>query len=64
MQVDRSKLKSGRAVCPRCGRRGLGFAPHPHAFGWKDYGRARCRYCYARFKLAAPSSAWLKADER
>jgi hypothetical protein len=44
-------LGKGRAVCPKCGRKGLGYARHPHAFGYKDYDRASCRYCNAFFRL-------------
>ena len=39
--------------CPKCGRKGLHYAAHPHAFGWKDYERARCRFCRSMFKIAA-----------
>ena len=39
--------------CPKCGRKGLHYAAHPHAFGWKDYERARCRFCRSTFKIAA-----------
>lgn len=45
-------LQSGRVPCPKCGRKGVGFALHPHAYGWKDYNNAKCRYCDARFKVA------------
>ena len=48
-----SKLHGGRGVCPKCGKRGLGYAMHPHAFGHKDYTRASCRYCRATFKIKA-----------
>jgi len=44
-------LQSGRVVCPACGKKGVGYAPHPHAYGWKDYSKARCRYCGKRFKV-------------
>lgn len=37
--------------CPTCGRKGLHFVPHPHAFGYKDYDRAECRFCHKRFKI-------------
>lgn len=37
--------------CPKCGRRGLHFAIHPHAIGWKDYDRVECRFCHTRFKV-------------
>ena len=43
-------VRKGRAVCPRCGRKGLGYADHPHAFGWKDHERLDCRYCRRQFK--------------
>jgi uncharacterized Zn-finger protein len=49
--VNKTNLHSGRVVCPKCGRKGVGFAPHPHAFGWKNYDQAKCRYCDARFKI-------------
>lgn len=45
-----SDLHGGRVVCPTCKCRGVGFAPHPHAFGYKDYDKARCRYCKTTFK--------------
>jgi hypothetical protein len=48
---DKPTLQGGRVVCPKCGGKGVGYAPHAHAFGWKDYSRARCRYCKARFKV-------------
>lgn len=44
-------LNRGRAKCPACGRKGLGYAGHPHAFGHKDYSTASCRYCQKRFNL-------------
>lgn len=56
IQMDRKALSRGRAVCPDCGRKGVGYAAHAHALGWKDYGRATCRYCRARFVLAARQS--------
>jgi len=49
------QLHRGRAICPACGRKGLGYANHPHAFGWKDYGRASCRYCGKVFKVKEAS---------
>ena len=50
-----ANLQSGRVVCPACGRKGLGYAPHPHAYGWKDYSRASCRYCHKQFKKREPN---------
>jgi DNA-directed RNA polymerase subunit RPC12/RpoP len=43
--------------CPNCGKKGLSYAPHPHAFGWKDYDRVACRYCGKRFKALAITAA-------
>lgn len=37
-------------LCPNCGRKGLHYANHPHAFGYKDYDKIECRFCHARFK--------------
>lgn len=55
-QIDQPKplrvqLCSGRVQCPSCGKKGLGYANHPHGLGWKDYERARCRYCHKTFKI-------------
>ncbi len=35
--------------CPKCGKKGLHYAKHPHAYGWKNYDKVSCRYCEARF---------------
>ena len=35
--------------CPKCNRRGLHYADHPHACGYKDYGVIACRFCHGRF---------------
>jgi len=43
--------------CPKCGRKGLHHPDHPHAFGFKEYGKARCRFCYARFNLKERSTS-------
>lgn len=37
--------------CPKCGKKGLSYSDHPHAFGWKDYDHATCRYCGRTFKV-------------
>lgn len=39
-----------RKPCPGCGKKGLAFADHPDAFGYKDRTRVRCRYCKGTFK--------------
>lgn len=44
-------IKAGRKICPRCLRKGVGYAPHPHLLGWKDFGRAVCRYCKHGFTI-------------
>jgi predicted RNA-binding Zn-ribbon protein involved in translation (DUF1610 family) len=36
--------------CPKCGKKGLHYPNHPHAFGYKDYSKIVCRFCGARFK--------------
>lgn len=50
-------LRKGRKPCPKCKRKGVGYAMHPHAYGWKDYERAKCRYCNAYFKIRDTVSA-------
>ena len=35
--------------CPKCCKKGLRYAPHPHAYGWKNYDKVACRYCGTRF---------------
>lgn len=37
--------------CPKCQRKGLHYASHPHAFGWKDRSRIEYRFCHARFTV-------------
>jgi uncharacterized protein YbaR (Trm112 family) len=46
-------------ACPKCNRRGLHYADHPHAQGWKDYEHVACRFCGARFRVkeSAPNTA-------
>ena len=46
-----TSLQSGLVICPACGRNGLGYAAHPHFYGWKDYFRASCRYCRKLFAV-------------
>jgi aspartate carbamoyltransferase regulatory subunit len=36
--------------CPKCGKKGLHYSNHPHAFGWKDFYHVNCRYCNTTFK--------------
>jgi hypothetical protein len=42
-----SELKKQK--CPKCNRKGLHYANHPHAFGYKDYSRMVCRFCHEQF---------------
>ena len=37
--------------CPKCGRKGLHHPDHAHAYGWKEYSKAECRFCHARFRV-------------
>lgn len=55
-------LQSGRAKCPKCGRKGVGYAPHAHALGYKDYDRARCRYCRAVFRVRNCKASSMKEE--
>jgi predicted nucleic-acid-binding Zn-ribbon protein len=47
--------------CPKCGKKGLRYADHPHAQGWKDYNRAVCRFCGATFRVKEGESEEKKA---
>ena len=51
-----SLLRSGRLPCAKCGKKGVGFASHPHAQGFKNYSRAKCRYCGAAYTVKAVES--------
>jgi hypothetical protein len=31
--------------CPSCGKKGLHYSDHPHAFGYKDYEHIERRFC-------------------
>ena len=44
--------------CPKCGRKGLHHPDHTHAYGWKEYSKAVCRFCNARFNVreSAPNN--------
>jgi len=50
MSETPKEVYKGRAKCPGCGKKGLGFANHAHAYGHKDYSRFSCRYCGKVFK--------------
>lgn len=47
----KSTIRSGRYPCPKCGKKGVCYAIHAHASGWKDYSKAVCRYCKFRFNI-------------
>jgi hypothetical protein len=53
--------------CPQCKRKGLHYCSHPHAFGWKDYDHAECRFCHGRFKavecILQPLAEKVKREE-
>lgn len=48
--------------CPSCNRKGLNFAPHPHAFGYKNHDKVRCRYCNKDFNTEK-LERWLAARD-
>jgi hypothetical protein len=35
---------------------------HPHAYGWKDWSKARCRFCKATFKKDCHNT-FVKSDD-
>jgi hypothetical protein len=39
--------------CPNCGKKGLHFANHPHAAGYKNYDKVVCRFCKKTFTVRA-----------
>ncbi len=49
----KSTIRSGRYPCPKCSKKGVGYASHAHASGWKDYSKAVCRYRKCRFNIKA-----------
>jgi hypothetical protein len=49
--------------CPKCKRKGLSYADHPHAYGYKDYDKAYCRFCHARFKNVRAFKDGIKREE-
>ncbi len=36
-------------LCPNCNKKGLHYANHPDALGYKDYKKVVCRFCHERF---------------
>lgn len=44
-------MKVKNNVCPNCNKKGLHYANHPHAAGYKDYSRVVCRFCNKTFKI-------------
>ena len=51
-------------ACLECGKKGLHYANHPHARGWKDYGYVVCRFCHTRFKVKDKSKAQVNVEEK
>jgi hypothetical protein len=37
--------------CQKCGKLGLDYCNHPHAAGYKDSTRVRCRFCKTTYKI-------------
>jgi len=37
--------------CPVCTRKGLKYPDHPHAQGYKEYSRVKCRFCEKSWRL-------------
>jgi hypothetical protein len=56
--------QGGQVPCPECKRKGCGYAPHPHAHGYKDYTRARCRYCGHTFKIPTIPATPFESETR
>ena len=48
--IDLTGAELRKRPCPKCGKKGLSFAAHPHAFGYKDHTRVDCRYCGSTFR--------------
>jgi len=46
--IPRAALRS--CLCPKCGKKGLKYADHAHAFGYKDHSRITCRFCRSVYK--------------
>ena len=57
-------VRKGRGKCPKCGKKGLGRANHPHALGHKVLDKFHCRYCkgYFRKKEAPAPQAEIKNE--
>lgn len=51
--------KGNKYPCPKCGGEGMVYPSHPHAFGYKDSERVKCRKrkCGAVYK-ADKYEAW------
>jgi len=48
--------------CQLCHKKGLHYADHPHAFGWKNYDVVVCRFCQNKF-LAKDIELKVKVEE-
>jgi hypothetical protein len=56
-------MKLQNFPCPNCNKKGLHFADHPHAFGYKDFDKVVCRFCHTRFYADKIEEEYKKWDE-
>jgi hypothetical protein len=56
------KMNLQHTKCSGCGKKGLHYAGHPHAYGWKDTSVITCRFCHGRFD-AEKVEARIKREE-
>ena len=56
-------MKISKFPCPKCNRKGLHYADHPHAFGWKDYDKVECRFCKSVFDAEKIEKSVEKSEE-
>lgn len=62
MKLDRTN----KYPCPKCGGLGLRVPDHPHAFGYKAFGKVKCRKkkCGAVFDESKYEAWFEKRKER
>ena len=51
--ASKEALQKGREKCPKCSRKGLGYAQQPHVISYRCrvIDKATCRYCKASFRI-------------
>lgn len=49
--------------CPKCGKKTMRVANHPHAFGYKDTTRVNCWSCHGTFN-AEKYAQWLNSQAK